>query len=570
VEEARNSDDEAEGEGGVPVERIQVRRHMPGGCGKCVSGCCGPLPSPCVSLHLRTRPPNPTAQTLAPQPPTVSRQPPTPNCPRAPACKLPPVHRSGLPHEVNLQIVCRITHVKPRHIRQKLVTLLRAAGIDRGARLLCDDDDVAAVDSAGEEEDAGPFVEYITRELPPHRAAAAGRRRVSAGGGTEASGCGGSAMMDVGDDEMEGPQVHEEPCEQQGSGGASREVVEGGRGHGGVGEKEEEGDDDGDNRLRAVMEMLPLVRDAMDAHYSGNAPAHPGRTAPAETPGQRSRAPMIASVSAVPAAPQRGRAAAWQDVGKDVDAASETSHALPTAGHGAGASASGRRARPTGLPQDFLENPEAVKDGKNGMVLDLRESGVARLMVTGEEPGADEVAQLAARLQRPVEIERVPRDGVAPAPGEDGAPVRQGHGSGVGRARRCARNASAVVEEGAGMRVEPDGDFQRQGRRVDEAGRGAASARPPSVGTSHGIDYSRFSSLQLSDEDAGPLRRPFDMCQRCQGPRPADVEIRDENETVLEYVCKECYQRPRRMDWMCAPPEGWKDPFADGGAMDDA
>ena len=50
-----------------------------------------------------------------------------------------------------------------------------------------------------------------------------------------------------------------------------------------------------------------------------------------------------------------------------------------------------------------------------------------------------------------------------------------------------------------------------------------------------------------------------------QGPRPANLEIIDEDATVVEHVCQQCYEappetpvavtKPRRMPWMVDEPE---------------
>ena len=56
------------------------------------------------------------------------------------------------------------------------------AGIDADARFMCDDEEVGSHDG-----DPGPFVEYMTREIPPHRTSASAGEE-SGGGERPASG----------------------------------------------------------------------------------------------------------------------------------------------------------------------------------------------------------------------------------------------------------------------------------------------------------------------------------------------------------------------------------------------
>jgi hypothetical protein len=49
---------------------------------------------------------------------------------------------------------------------ERIEVMRRMRGVEEEARLMCDDDVLHAEDEGSSE--GGPFVEYITRELPPH------------------------------------------------------------------------------------------------------------------------------------------------------------------------------------------------------------------------------------------------------------------------------------------------------------------------------------------------------------------------------------------------------------------
>ena len=241
------------------------------------------------------------------------------------------------------------------------------------------------------------------------------------------------------------------------------------------------------------------------------------------------------------------------------------------------------RGAPASLPPDLLTDPQSVVDGNKGMVIDLRRANETKLMVAGREPAHELVSQLQDYFERPVSVARVACAG----PYEDDA-SQDSSSMDDGPTDRMLGAQHAVFrgDEMDGIRCfaatggpeVPDG-MPRCGER-GESGHGAdeeaqqraagsnfdvkAATAKPGKRQPASLDYSRFSSLHLSSDEAEACaeRRPYDMCERCRGPRPADLEIRDEHETVLEYVCKECYHKPHRMEWMLERPDGWVDPFA--------
>ena len=399
----------------------------------------------------------------------------------------------------------------------------------------------------------GPYVEYMTRELPLHRTSVCPGEGDGGGGVSESEGEAG--MQDVEmelEAETEGPTaMHDQEDKLE-----DFTKVEGEQAH--LLDKDEqrqEGGVDTTRQLEVAFSLIPSLRQTLD-QYCSNASHVPD----SNPPPSESKAPRQGVAGGFP-----GR-----EDGK-------------VGGGGRGREARVRQ-RQVSLPPDLLTNPESVVDGKDGMVIDLRRSNETKLLVAGQEPGPNMVLQLQEYFQRPVSITRITASGGENAARDhlgachDGARVGQGTtrlegaipaGAGFGGDKmdgmRREESSPAVVGEGGGCSEQGHavhGGRQLAGCRVaasqaqeaEEAEEAGSAKRPWGP-----IDYSRFNSLDVSDE---PERRPYDMCTQCRGPRPAELEIRDENETLLDYVCKQCYNKPRRMEWMQEPPEGWVDPLA--------
>ncbi|MGB1600417.1 MAG: hypothetical protein ACPIOQ_47165, partial [Promethearchaeia archaeon] len=261
--------------------------------------------------------------------------------------------------------------------------------------------------------------------------------------------------------------------------------------------------------------------------------------------------------------------------------------------------------------------------------LDLRERGVSKLMVAGAEPSAADLRQLEDLLHQPVRVEQVSvgasraaREGGVGGCEQVGAEERCASNVGPGSAagstisaagstRRSPHSEAEIVAGGhAGSAgnvgvevggVSGPGGAGLAGQRVRaDVGSGEGS-RPAGTGKGN-VDYSRFAALQVSEDDADQAPYSYALCQRCrvraylracvtcvrkrgglqaftrahagtnmhsqctaQGPRPANLEIIDEDATVVEHVCQQCYEappetpvavaKPRRMPWMVDEPE---------------
>jgi len=423
------------------------------------------------------------------------------------------------------------------------------AGIDDEAKLLCDDDEVG-----GEEDDEGPYVEYMTRELPLHRTSVCPGEGDGGGGVSESDEEAG--MQDVEGEmeleaETEGPlAMHDQEDKLE-----DFSMAEGEQAHLlDRGEQRQEEGVDTTRQLEVALSLIPSLRQTLD-QYCSNASNVPDSNPP-PSEGE---------------APRQGVAGGF----------SRREDGEAGGGGGGGGREARVRQRQVSLPPDLLTNPESVVDGKDGIVIDLRRSNETKLLVAGQEPDPNMVLQLQEYFQRPVSMTRVTASG-----GENAARDRDGACHDGARVGQGTTRLEGAIPAGAGF-----GDDKMDGMRREESGPavagegGGCSERGHAVhgasqlagcrGTSceaeeaeeagsikrqwGPLDYSRFNSLDVSDE---PERRPYDMCTQCRGPRPAELEIRDENETLLDYVCKQCYIKPRRMEWMLDPPEGWVDPLA--------
>ena len=553
-------------------------------------------------------------------------------------------------------------------------------GIDATSRLVCDDDDLHDLHAVGDgqsedEEEEGPYVEYIIREAPFRRQTAVTDTQQEHGAGPRTHGGRGHATGDAASGGVAGEGQEEEGQGSHSSVGvlsdtrgvqADDDVLtdvfqgfcaeqQAGAAH--VGAEEEKG---------LVLEgpcVAPEVDTASEGPLEVDAasedgdrlgerpPSHTNR----EMDGHRKAEGSLEHLQAafkfghelrhtLGAARGEGGGRGGASGGAERDDGCDAAHADVGAGGGEMPAVTriGMSAGAGFGLGELLDKPEAVREGSDGMVLDLRERGVSKLMVAGAEPSAADLRQLEDLLHQPVRVEQVSAGASRAArdSGESGCEQvgaeeqwasAVGPGSPAGSTVRSTHSEAGIVAGGeagsaGSVGVEVGGVWGPggaglAGQKVQtDVGRGESS-RPAGTGKGN-VDYSRFAALEVSEDDADQAPYSYALCQRCrvracmpafvtcvgyvracqrcrvracmrafvtcvrkraelpadtkahagthmhtqftaQGPRPANLEIIDEEATVVEHVCQQCYEatpdtpvtKPRRMPWMVEPPE---------------